>query len=318
MSKWAGTLSTTEPYNHLGLLKVRQSNKNSEVFDFKIVQNGIPYDLTGYRVFFCTHFEPYVSIEKKVEILDAKKGEIRFVMDPDCMQKVGNQEGYFEIYKEDSFMDSTQNFTYSIQISIEKQLIDSESYIQRLEELLEKIDHVTEEIREELEKQLEEIKHFFDSNQEKFDNWFEAVQDILKSIDPGGVLLNEIVTARHSETYGQFDSVDARLENSDKLLMSILPTSEICAINHTLGGYPIVTVLQWIDGFGVNELGDENWAGSIPETVPCKVQYPDADTVIVMVPELFKMKNPEITKIDKTHYLVAEKENVLELTLGGI
>lgn len=172
MAKWAGTLSTTEPYNHLGILKVRQGNKNSEVFELDIDQSGIPYDLTGYRVFFCTHFEPYISIEKNTEILDAKKGLIRFTMDDDCMQKVGRQEGYFEIYKEDTFLDATQNFTYIIQPSIIKQLMDGESYIQRLEELLEKLQEAMDKSQEEVEKWLEENRQKIDDLMKEMDQFF--------------------------------------------------------------------------------------------------------------------------------------------------
>lgn len=229
MSKWAGTLSTTEPYNHLGLLKVRQGNENSEIFEFNISENGLPYDLSGYRVFFCTHFDPYVSVEKNAEIIDAKKGIIRFVMDDDCMQKTGQQEGYFEIYKEDVFMGSTQNFTYTTQISIIKQLMDGESYIQRLEELLDKVREAMEksqeevnkwleENRKEIDRLMEEMNQFFNEKQIEFNDWFEAVQDILKSIDPGGILLNEIVTARHSKhtkiTYGSLSERLDAMEDS--------------------------------------------------------------------------------------------------------
>lgn len=227
MSKWAGTLSTTEPYNYLGLLKVRQGNEKSEIFDLEITENELPYNLYSYRVFFCTHFDPFVSVEKEAEIIDAKNGIIRFVMDDDCMQKVGQQEGYFEIYKEDVFMGSTQNFTYTIQPSIIKQLMDGESYIQRLEELLDKVREAMEksqeevnkwleENRKEIDRLMEEMNQFFNEKQIEFNDWFEAVQDILKSIDPGGILLNEIVTARHSKHSNKtFKSLAERLEHME-------------------------------------------------------------------------------------------------------
>ena len=224
MSKWAGTLSTTEPYNHLGLLPVRQSNRNSEVFEFKIVQNSLPYNLTGYRVLFCTHFEPYISIEKEAKVIDEVNGLIQFTMDNDCMQKIGNQEAYFEIYKEDTFMDSTQNFTYTIQVSIEKQLMDGESYIQRLEEILKRlkdqmeksqaeIDKWLSDNRKEIDDLMNEMEQFFTDKKNEFSDWFESVREILESIDPGGVLLSEIVMARTSRHSNKtFKSLAERLE----------------------------------------------------------------------------------------------------------
>lgn len=229
MSKWTGIVSTTEPYNHLGLIKVRQANKNSEIFEFGISANGTPYNLSGLRVFFCTHFEPYVLIEKEASIVDAKNGIVQFVMDDGCMQKIGKQEAYLEIYKEDELLDTTQNFTYTIQTSIVKQLMDGESYIQRLEDLLKKLNDQMEKSQEEIDKWLEdnrkeidnlmnEMEQFFADKKIEFSEWFESIRDILESIDPGGILLSEIVAARNSERYGVFKKLDDRLENIETKL----------------------------------------------------------------------------------------------------
>lgn len=181
VSKWAGTLSTTEPYNHLGVLLVRQGNENSEIFDFKIVQNGVPYDLTGLRVLFCTNFKQYILVEKEATVLKPKEGLFQFVMDDDCMQRVGNQEGYFEIYQEGMLLDTTQNFTYTIQSSIKKMLMDGESYIQRLEDLLNQLNDAIANSNGEIDKLLEEWMKFVEDNKE-----------LLESIDPGGALLNRL------------------------------------------------------------------------------------------------------------------------------
>ena len=328
MSKWAGTLSTTEPYNHLGLLKVRQGNENSEIFEFNIIENGLPYDLSGYRVFFCTHFDPYISVEKNAEIIDAKKGVIRFVMDDDCMQKTGQQEGYFEIYKEDVFLDATQNFTYTIQTSIIKQLMDGESYIQRLEELLEKLKEAMEKSQEEVEKWLEEnrqkidglmqeMEEFFEHKQIEFNEWFDGIRDILESIDPGGVLLNEIVTARNSENYGIFTSLDDRLENSENVLVKLDPIEAVITVNHKLGCYPLVIVTSWTDGFGVTGLGTKTAFGSIPETIPTIICYPDKNNVIVKVPKHWKLNNPVVTNKKQNSYLLVSGNNSLRIKLIG-
>ncbi|HAP7601600.1 TPA: BppU family phage baseplate upper protein, partial [Enterococcus faecium] len=42
MSKWNVVLSTTEPYNYVGMIQVRQGNKNTEVMEATIVENGLP------------------------------------------------------------------------------------------------------------------------------------------------------------------------------------------------------------------------------------------------------------------------------------
>ncbi|MDU4596349.1 MAG: BppU family phage baseplate upper protein, partial [Enterococcus faecium] len=52
MVKWQATLSTTEPYNYIGIQNVRQGNRNTEVLEAVLVENSLPLDLTGCEVFF--------------------------------------------------------------------------------------------------------------------------------------------------------------------------------------------------------------------------------------------------------------------------
>ncbi len=325
MAKWAGTLSTTEPYNHLGLLKVRQGNKNSEVFEFKLVQNGIPYDLSGYRVFFCTHFEPYISIEKNAEIIDAKKGLIRFTMDDDCMQKVGRQEGYFEIYKEDTFLDATQYFTYTVQTSIIKQLMDGESYIQRLEELLKKLQEAMDKSQEEVEKWLEEnrqkiddlmneMDQFFADKKIEFNEWFESVREILESIDPGGVLLSEIMRARSSDRYGTFKNLDERLENIEAVFAA---DTKLMTINHNFKGYPRLRVLYWEYGMATRPLAMEptGLGGGNVRTVESNVEYLDKNSLTVSVPITYKLNDPEFVFIDAKRFRLISDYKVIQVEL---
>ena len=325
MAKWAGTLSTTEPYNHLGLLKVRQGNKNSEIFEFKIVQNGIPYDLTGYRVFFCTHFEPYISVEKNAEIIDAKKGLIRFVMDDDCMQKVGRQEGYFEIYKEDTFLDATQYFTYTVQTSIIKQLMDGESYIQRLEELLKKLQEAMDKSQEEVEKWLEEnrqkiddlmeeMDQFFADKKNEFNVWFESVREILESIDPGGVLLSEITRARKSNRYGTFKNLAERLEYAEAVFAA---DTNLMTINHNFRGYPRLRVLYWEYGMATRPLAMEptGIGGGNVRTVESNIEYLEPYSFIVKVPINYQFIDPEFVFIDSKKFRLISDYRVIQVEL---
>ncbi|MBO0467937.1 BppU family phage baseplate upper protein [Enterococcus plantarum] len=325
MSKWAGTLSTTEPYNHLGTLPVRQGNKNSEIFEFRIVENGIPYDLSGYRVFFCVHFDPYISVEKNAVIVDSKKGLIRFTMDDDCMQKVGNQEGYFEIYKEDTFLDATQYFTYTVQTSIIKQLMDGESYIQRLEELLKKLQEAMEKSQEEVEKWLsanrqkidnlmKEMDQFFKDKKTEFSEWFESVREILESIDPGGILLGEIMRARESDRYGVFKNLDERLENIEATFSA---DTELLTINHDFKGYPRLRVLYWEYGLDTRPLGTEptGVGGGNVCTIESSVEYLDPYSLKVSVPATYKTVNPQRILIDAKIFRLITDYKVIQVEL---
>lgn len=52
MAKWKGVLSTTEPFNYIGILKVRHGNVNHEMCQFTISENGVPVNLLGMRSIF--------------------------------------------------------------------------------------------------------------------------------------------------------------------------------------------------------------------------------------------------------------------------
>lgn len=52
MTTYDLTLSTTEPNNWVGLIKVRQGDTESQTFNTTIVENNVPKDFTGLTPFF--------------------------------------------------------------------------------------------------------------------------------------------------------------------------------------------------------------------------------------------------------------------------
>lgn len=72
MSKWNVALSTTEPYNYVGMIQVRQGNKNSETMEATISQNGIPVDLSQCKAYLEAILSNGFVIQQAVKIIDAK------------------------------------------------------------------------------------------------------------------------------------------------------------------------------------------------------------------------------------------------------
>lgn len=148
--KWLATLSTTEPYNNIGLIKLRRNNENSEVMRVRLTKNSKPYDLAALKVFFVTHFSGKDGlnnpVQKEATIINAKEGIVEFIFDQDCMQKVGRQQAYFEIYDYDKFLDTTQNFTYEIIQSSRQMKADFTPYISTWEEAEKMLDEGTAKV----------------------------------------------------------------------------------------------------------------------------------------------------------------------------
>ena len=131
--KWELTLSVTDR-NNIGLIQPRKNNTNSELMRVHVTnKNGEPYDLTAIKVFFVTHFTGKdnlkVPVQKEATIINAKEGIFEFTLDEECMQKVGRQQAYFEIYDYDKFLDTTQNFTYEIISSSRNMKVDFTPWI---------------------------------------------------------------------------------------------------------------------------------------------------------------------------------------------
>lgn len=73
MKKWNVILSTTEPENYVGIIKVRQGNINSEVLEAQIIQNGLPLDLTDCTATFQAFLGNGAIVERACKIIDSKK-----------------------------------------------------------------------------------------------------------------------------------------------------------------------------------------------------------------------------------------------------
>ncbi|MDT2864700.1 BppU family phage baseplate upper protein [Vagococcus carniphilus] len=197
--KWVGTLSTTER-NNIGLIQVRQNNVNSEVLGFNIVGgNGEPYDLKNRKVLFCTYFDKLAPVEQYAEVIE--NGKIIYTMNEHDMQKpVRINFAYFKIMDEkDNLVDTTQNFSYDIMPSIESKCMNAEPYIIRLEEVLDAFNSVRDEAMKEMQQIIIDFNEQVIKQQQDFEFWFESIRDIIESIDPGGILLNEIIDFRYSK-----------------------------------------------------------------------------------------------------------------------
>lgn len=211
--KWAGTLSTTQR-NNIGLIQVRMHNINSETFEFDIVDgNGELYDLTNRKVLFCTYFDKFSPVEQYARVIS--KGKIQYTMNKyDMQQPVRINFAYFKIMKENGdVVDTTQNFSYDIIQSIESTCMDSEPYIVRLEEVLDALSNVRDEVMKDIQTIINNFNKQVIQQQQDFDKWFDSVKEIIESIDPGGLLLSEIIKARDNEK-----DLDTRLKRDKKIL----------------------------------------------------------------------------------------------------
>ncbi|EKZ0176348.1 phage baseplate upper protein [Enterococcus faecalis] len=211
MVKWQATLSTTEPYNYIGIQNVRQGNRNTEVLEAILVENAWPLDLTGCEVFFESVIDNKYPIQRSAKIVNAKKGIIQYTFDEYSMQSLHRQEAYFSIHKGDNLIGATQNFSYFVVNAASKTEGEMGSYWQSIEDLIEDMTAFINENKGDftawMNARKEEFEKWRKNQQDTFEawrngqetdylKWFESIKDILKTVDPGGTMLAELMDAR--------------------------------------------------------------------------------------------------------------------------
>ncbi|RBR84701.1 phage baseplate upper protein, partial [Enterococcus faecalis] len=214
MVKWQATLSTTE-HNYVGIINVRQGNKNTEVLEVTITENSLLSDLTDGKVFFESHIDNKFPIQRPTKIIDAKKGIIQYTFDEYSMQSLHRQEAYFTIYNGEELIGSTQNFSYFVIKAASKTEGEMGSYWQSIEDLIADMTAFINENKGDftdwMNARKEEFEAWRDAQKTDFTSWFESIKDILKTIDPGGTMLAELMDARVDIQGVRHNSISERL-----------------------------------------------------------------------------------------------------------
>ena len=80
------TLSTSEPNNEVGNLKIRQGDEQTQTLVANITENGVPKPFTGLQPFFCAKLGQTAGlgiIEQKVTgTMNPANGTLEYVMQP--------------------------------------------------------------------------------------------------------------------------------------------------------------------------------------------------------------------------------------------
>ncbi|MFS0927842.1 phage baseplate upper protein [Enterococcus durans] len=263
MAKWNVVLSTTEPYNYVGMINVRQGNRNTEVMEAAIVENGRPYDLTGCKVYFESIVGEKFPVQLDAKIVDAKNGKIQYTFDQYSMQSLHGQTADFMIMKGTDVIGTTQDFSYFVVKAVSKTEGEMGSYWQSVEDLIADMAAFINENqgdftdwmnarKNEFEKWREYQQTTFEAwrkgQETDYLTWFESIKDILRSVDPGGVMLSELMDARVDINGVRHDSITKRLKADAEYLYTKLRETL-----YTLpyGHIEVVEILQ-DDAFSTN------------------------------------------------------------------
>ncbi|NSR01516.1 BppU family phage baseplate upper protein, partial [Enterococcus faecalis] len=181
---------------------------------------------TGCEVFFESVIDNKYPIQRSAKIVNAKKGIIQYTFDEYSMQSLHRQEAYFSIHKGDNLIGSTQNFSYFVVNAASKTEGEMGSYWQSIEDLIADMTAFINENKgdftawmnarkEEFEKwrkhQQDTFEAWRNGQESDYLMWFESIKDILKTVDPGGTMLAELMDARVDIQGVRHNSLSERL-----------------------------------------------------------------------------------------------------------
>lgn len=194
------TLSLTD-FNNVGDLKVRQADDESQVLDVTVIENGVIKSFNGLTPFFCLMAREVTGqgiSEEPVLNYNAINGKLQYTLSANAMQMVGRNEAYFSFRKELSNGEwieqfSTRSFFYIVEKSIYTQPFKDSNYWFTFKELYKK------------------FIDYQDSGKKSWEDFVESNREIIESVDPGGVVLTNIIDFRHSDMLDiTFDSMKLR------------------------------------------------------------------------------------------------------------
>lgn len=133
---------------------------------------------------------------------------------------------------------------------------------------------------------------------------------------------NEYIQQAQADWQAFLESISQSMEgdvalNLQKQITSLTPDQLLFTKKDLPFNYPNVEVLALINGFGITPLGEENWLGDIPETIPNKIGYPTKNAITVKVPTDWKMSAPKISEVSPFVYLLNEGNKSVQIKIKG-
>ncbi|EOX2712343.1 BppU family phage baseplate upper protein, partial [Enterococcus hirae] len=205
MSKWNVVLSTTEPYNYVGMIQVRQGDVSTQKLVVEVVEHGILKTFDGLVPFFIntTKFGENQPVEQKVQEYSPGQARLVYTLSEPDWQWGGENTAHFSFRSLNgdgtwSEQFSTQDFTYRVISGISRSQLRDSGYVWTFEDLLRK------------------FKDYMVQGKNDWEQWLEDNREILESIDPGGTIINIL-----NEAKGNYESLADRLDDIQNKKLSV-------------------------------------------------------------------------------------------------
>ncbi|MGF7485813.1 BppU family phage baseplate upper protein [Lactococcus lactis] len=282
------TLSTTEPNNNVGIVKLRHADVNSQAIVAQIVENGQSKSFEGLQPFFCLMAQEITGqgvSEESIVSFDAKNGTLKYIASDNALQFVGRNEAYFSFRKQEGEQwieqFSTRSFHYIVEKSIYSQPFKDSNYWWTFKELY------------------RIFNQYIEDGKKSWEDFVEANREILESIDPGGVLLAKVI-------------------DIEKIVNEKVPAGFKFVLEHDSEYQPEVKVTSYKNAIDTETDGFDSgpvFGGETIYNVPISLSY-DRQKVYVEMPSVYTLSG-EILVIDDGTLLVIKETQILCFKMTG-
>ncbi|MCT1190999.1 phage baseplate upper protein [Lactococcus lactis] len=274
------TLSTTEPNNNVGIVKLRHADVNSQAIVAQIVEDGQPKNFEGLQPFFCLMAQEITGqgvSEEAVISFDADKGTLTYIASDNALQMVGRNEAYFSFRKQEGEQwieqFSTRTFHYIVEKSIYSQPFKDSNYWWTFKELY------------------RIFNRYIEDGKKSWEEFVESNREILESIDPGGKLLEKVI-------------------DLEKVISEKVPNGFKFVLEHDSEYQPEVKVTAYNNSIGTETAGLDTgpvFGGETIYNVPIFLSY-DRQKAYVEMPVSYKIDGEIILRDDDTLLIIKETQ----------
>lgn len=281
------TLSTTDPNNNIGTVRMRHADKNSQKIIVQVVENGLSKSFEGLKPYFCLLAQEVTGqgvSEEPVATFDEKKGTLTYTASDNALQFVGRNEAYFSFRKQvgerwvEQF--STRSFHYIVEKSIYSQPFKDSNYWWTFKEL----NRI--------------FKQYIEDGRTSWEEFVEANREILESIDPGGKLLEKVLAI-------------------EKIIKREVPGGFNFIIEHDSEYQPEVKVTSYKNAIGTEQGGfdtSEVFGGDRIFVVPSSISY-DRKRINIKMPQNFSLEGEIV--LHSNVALIINGSNIVCFTVTG-
>lgn len=193
-------LSTTEPNNGINMIRIRQGDVLTQKFVVEVVEHGKLKTFDGLVPFFIntTKFGENQPVEQKVQEYSPAQARLVYTLSEPDWQWGGENTAHFSFRSLNgdgtwSEQFSTRDFTYRVISGISRSQLRDSGYVWTFEDLLRK------------------FKDYMDQGKNDWEEFIEQNKEIIESVDPGGLVLTELIESRKNADGQIYPKVYERL-----------------------------------------------------------------------------------------------------------